>query len=423
MRMTQLFTRTARQSAEAETSLNAQLLTRAGYVSRLMGGVYNILPLGLLVLQNIEAIIREEMNAIGGQEVLLPILQPRELWQATGRWDTVDILYKLASDKENDLTLVATAEEVVTAAAAVFVHSWRDLPFAAYQIHTKFRREARPKSGMLRGREFRMKDMYSFARDEAGLNVFYERTIPAYQKIYARCGIGERTVLTMASGGIFSKYSHEFQTLSESGEDTIYRMPGGTLAINSEVLNDPYALAQIIPNYQSGDEQKLEAAKAIEVGNIFKLGTKYADALGMGYTDATGARQSVWMGCYGIGSTRLMGTIAECLGDKDGLVWPDYVAPMRLHLVSLARTPEEVAEADRLDATFRRAGITVLYDDRPDVQAGEKLSDADLLGLPHRLVISPRTLKEGKVEYKARVAHKDAAQLLSPEELINMLRA
>jgi len=416
MRFTQLFTRTLREVAKEETSRNAQLLIRAGYVNRLMAGAYSYLPLGLIVLNKIENIVREEMNAIGAQEVLMPALQPREIWETTKRWDSVDVLYKLDGQGEKDLALGPTHEEVVTPLVTGYVQSWRDLPQAVYQVQTKFRNEARPKAGLLRGREFRMKDMYSFHIDEADLSAFYEKTIPAYQNVYARCGIGDRTLLTFASGGMFSKYSHEFQTLTEYGEDTIYRMPGGKVALNQEVLDDPAALAEIIPNYKPGDEKQLESMRAIEVGNIFKLSTRFPDAFNAGYADKSGAKQKIWMGCYGIGPSRLMGTVVECLADDKGIVWPEALAPAKFHLVSLARDEADVAAVDAIYNTMREKGITVLYDDRADVQTGQKLNDADLLGMPHRLIVSPRTLKTNQLEYKSRTS--DEVQMLTLDQVL-----
>ncbi len=333
MRSSQLFTRTSRETNKSEVSRNAQLLTRAGYVQRLMAGVYQYLPLGLRVLNKIEDIIREEMNAIGGQEVLMPALHPRENWEKTGRWDKVDVLYRLSSDRtkpaEYDLALGPTHEETVTPLVAAFVHSYRDLPVAAYQIQTKFRNEPRPKSGLLRGREFRMKDMYSFHTDQADLDAFYERSIQAYVNVYKRCGVGAITLMTFASGGMFSKYSHEFQTVTPYGEDMVYRVPGTDLAINKEIMGDGEALREIIPNYKPGDEKNLKEEKAIEVGNIFKLGSRFTEAFNAQFADRDGSLKKIVMGCYGLGPSRLLGTIAECLSDDHGLIWPEAVAPYR----------------------------------------------------------------------------------------------
>ena len=419
MRLSQLYTRTRKEVSESDPSRNAQMLTKAGFVSRLMAGVYSYQPLGLRVLTKIEQIIREEMNAVGGQEVLMPALQPRENWDATSRWDAMDIMFRLKGAGDRDLCLGPTHEEIVTPLVAQYVRSYRDLPQMAYQIQTKFRNEARAKSGLLRGREFRMKDLYSFHTSEDDLKAYYEKVAVAYSKVYSRIGLGEITLKTFASGGVFSKYSHEFQTMTEYGEDTIYRVPGTDLAINKEIINDVEAVAGIIPNYKPGMEKELEEVRAIEVGNIFMLSTRFADAFGQTYMDAEGKPQKIWMGCYGMGPSRMMGTIAEVLSDDKGLVWPEGVAPYQVHLVALTREAADTAKADALYEQLTQAGIEVLYDDRQGPQAGEKLNDADLMGLPHRVLISAKTIAQNAVEYKPRKA--DKAELISVESLMSQL--
>lgn len=403
MRLSQSISKTSKDASQSDVSRNAQLLTRGGYINKLMAGVYSFLPLGLRSLNKIEQIIREEMDALGAQEVLMPALHPREIWDQTGRWDTVDVLFRFKGAGDRDLALGPTHEEVVTPLVTGFVHSYRDLPRAAYQIQTKFRNEARAKSGLLRGREFRMKDMYSFHATPEDLDAFYERALLAYKKIYDRCGLGAITLLTYASGGMFSKYSHEFQTVTPYGEDIIYRVPGKDIAINKEIIEDTEAMRSLIPGYDGG-KIELEEAKAIEAGNIFKLATRFPDAFGATYTDAAGTAQKIHMGCYGIGPSRLLGTIAECLGDDRGLVWPDEVAPYAVHLVSLARADEEIAACDAIYQQLLAQGVEVLYDDRHGLQAGEKLADADLIGIPNRLVVSKKTLAANGVEWKKRSA-------------------
>lgn len=417
MRFSQLVSRTLKHVDQSDVSINAQLLQKAGYVNKLMAGVYSYLPLGMKVLGNIENIIREEMNAIGGQEILMPALQPKDVWDTTGRWDAIDVLFKLKGAGDRDLALGPTHEEVVTPLVGSFIKSYRDLPQAVYQIQTKFRNEARAKSGLLRGREFRMKDLYSFHTTQADLDAYYERATQAYKNVYRRCGLGDITMFTYASGGAFSKYSHEFQTLTDSGEDIVYCIPGTDIAINKEIVDDAEAMASIRAAHGVGPEVKLEERKAIEVGNIFKLGTRFSDACGVKFTDADGQQKSAIMGCYGIGPSRVMGTIAECLSDDKGLVWPAEVAPFKVHLVSLAKNEEEAKACDKVYADLQAAGVTVLYDDRPDARAGEKLADAELLGMPHRILVSAKTLAEGKVEYKARQG--EAAQL---EKLDNLMK-
>ena len=375
---------------------------------------------GLRVLNHIETIIREEMDRIGGQEILMPALQPREIWDRTGRWDKVDVLFKLKGAGDRDLALGPTHEEAVTPLVTSFIRSYRDLPKVVYQIQTKFRDEPRAKSGLLRGREFRMKDMYSFHADEASLDEFYQKAIAAYQNIYRRCGIGSRTLLTYASGGTFSKYSHEFQTVTPYGEDVIYRIGGSDTAINKEIIGDESVLAELMPGYKVGDEAGLEELKAIEVGNIFKLGSRFTDAFSAQYTDSAGTQQKIVMGCYGLGPSRLMGTIAECLADEKGLVWPQEISPYRLHLVSLVREPGEIEQCNRIYDGLAAQGIEVLYDDRQGPQAGEKLADADLIGIADRIVVSRKTMAAGGVEWKTRLSNESA--VITLEKLHEVLR-
>lgn len=417
MRLSNLFTRTIKESAQGDISRNAQLLTRAGYIDQLMSGVYSFLPLGVRVLERIETIVREEMDRLGSQEILMPALQPREIWDVTTRWDNVDVLFKFKGAGDRDLALGPTHEEVVTPLVTRFVRSYRDLPVAVYQIQTKFRNEARPKSGLLRAREFRTKDMYSFHADEASLDDFYEKVIAAYRRVFSRCGIGLFTLLTHASGGVFSRYSHEFQTLTPFGEDVIYRIPGSEISINRELIEDASAVAEFLPGYR-GDKSNFEVLKSIEVANIFKLGSRFTDAFSAKYTEKSGTPGRIVMGCYGLGSSRVMGTIVECLADDKGPVWPEDVAPYRVHLVSLLQKAEEHEQCD--DVYRKLSGrMAVLYDDRQNLQAGEKLADADLIGFPHRVVVSRKTLTAGAVEWKPRSS--DDSQLLTVEKLSKVL--
>jgi len=419
MRFTQLVTKTAKQTAESDVSRNAQLLTRAGYVNRLMAGVYSYLPLGLRVLTKIENIIRDEMNKLGGQEILMPALHPKEIWDTTGRWD-MDILFHLKGAGDRDFALGPTHKETVTPLIGSFVKSYRDLPTAVYQIQTKFRNEARAKSGLLRGREFRMKDLYSFHTSQADLDAFYERAVQAYKNIFARCGLGETTVMTYASGGAFSKFSHEFQTITPYGEDLIYRIPGKDIAINKEILGEEEVLKELVPGHKAGEKPQLEELKSIEVGTFFKLGTRFTDAFGVKFTDETGKPQPVLMGCYGIGPSRVMGTIAEVLSDEAGLIWPSEVAPYQVHLITLARDEAERTASDELYAKMTAAGIEVLYDDRLGARAGEKLNDADLIGLPVRVLLSHKTLEKQSAEVKKRTAKE--AELIPLNKLLENLK-
>jgi len=420
IRVSHLFTRTSKETNQEDVSRNAQLLVRAGYVQRLMAGVYSYLPLGMRVLEKIESVIRQEMNAIGGQEVLMPALQPKDIWSTTGRWDKVDVLFKLMGAGDRELALGPTHEEVVTPLVTSFIKSYRDLPTNAYQIQTKFRNEARAKSGLLRGREFRMKDLYSFHASQECLDSFYEKAIEAYHKIFARCGLGSITLLTYASGGIFSKFSHEFQAVTPYGEDTIFRVPGTNVAINKEIIGETSALKELVPGYKEGDEKSFEEVKAIEVGNIFKLGTRFTEAFSARFTDSAGKQQPILMGCYGMGSSRVLGTIAECLSDERGLIWPSQIAPYQAALVSLAKDEAERAKADQIFNELIGAGIETFYDDRPDTRAGEKFGDADLIGLPYRVIVSGKTLAQNKVEFKAR--NSDQSSLVELSEAINKIK-
>ncbi len=399
MRQSHLFGKTLRDAPKDEPSANARLLEQAGYVEKLMAGVYSYLPLGLRVLKNIEQIIREEMNALGGQELLMPALHPKEIWDATGRWTLYGeehVMYQFVDSSGRFLGLGPTHEEVVTPLAKRDVMSYRDLPFSLYQFQTKFRSELRAKSGILRGREFLMKDLYSFHATEEDLNEFYEKSKEAYRKIFDRVGIGEQTILTFASGGSFSKYSHEFQTLTPAGEDTIYICRACKVAINDEIIKEQTTCPSC-----GAPKEKLEVAKAIEVGNIFPMKTRYSEAVGLTYKDQAGQDHPVMMGCYGIGLGRVMGTIVEVHHDDHGIVWPSSMAPFRLHLVRLGEDDVVRAEADRLYDGLTRANIAVLYDDR-DVSAGVKLNDADLLGMPVRVVVSKKTIEAGAHEWKDR---------------------
>jgi prolyl-tRNA synthetase len=401
MRRSQYFLKTTKHISKDEVSRNAQLLTRAGMVHQLMAGVYSYLPLGLRVLSKIENIIREEMNAIGGQELLLPALHPREVWDVTGRWDKIDVLFKLKGAGERDLALGPTHEEVVTPVGATVIQSYRDLPAAVYQIQTKFRNEARAKSGLLRGREFRMKDMYSFHATQEDLDAFYEKATAAYKRIYQRLGLGELTLRTFASGGAFSKYSHEFQTLTDSGEDLVYRLPNGD-AINEEIIGEKEAIADLIPGYRDGDEKKLATAKAIEVGNIFKLGTRFSEACGLTFADKDGKTKHPVMGCYGLGPSRVMGTIAEVLSDDAGLIWSMEIAPFHVGIINLR--PGDAGcdtAAAKLEDQLKAQGLDSLTDDR-DTSAGEKFADMDLIGLPWQATIGPKGVAAGEVEWKNR---------------------
>lgn len=415
MRSSHLFTRSSKNVPADETARNAQLLIQAGYIHKEMAGVYAYLPLGKRVLDNIAQIVREEMDAVGGQEVQMTTLQPRELWEKTDRWsdEKIDNWFKTKLKNGTELGVGLTHEEPIVDALKDFVSSYKDLPVAVYQIGLKFRNELRAKSGLLRGREFIMKDMYTFARTQAEHDELYEQIAVAYTRVYSRLGIGDVTYRTYADGGYFTtKFSDEYQTISPIGEDTIYVHEAKKIAINEEVYTDENLKKLGLK------KDELVKKKGVEVGNIFPLESKYSDALDMYYTDESGQKQSIIMGCYGIGVSRLVGMLAEHFADARGLVWPAAIAPFRVYLARLGDNEEVVIQADSLYELLQSKGHEVLYDDR-DVRPGEKFADADLLGIPYRVVISDKTAAGGTYEVKARTAT-EVAQL-SQVELIKML--
>lgn len=399
MRQSQLFTKTRREAPKDEISKNAQLLLRAGYIYKEMAGAYVFLPLGLKVFNNVMQLIREEMNAIGGQELLMTALQDKAVWEKTNRWndDVVDNWFKTKLKTGVEVGLGFTHEEPLTNLMREYISSFRDLPFSAYQFQNKFRNETRAKSGIMRGREFVMKDLYSFSRSQEEHDEFYEKAKAAYVRVFERAGLGEVTYVTFASGGTFSKYSHEFQTITDAGEDVIYIDKEKNIAINKEVYND-----EVLKDLGI-DKSKVVEAKAVEVGNIFGLGTKFSDAFDLNYLDEKGEKQRVVMGSYGIGPARLMGTVVEVLSDEKGIVWPVSIAPFRYHLVSLAPEDEEVKKlGEEIYYALTEKGIEVLYDDRVGPSAGEKFNDSDLLGIPTRIVVSKKVIEKGLLEVKDR---------------------
>lgn len=410
MKQSQLFTKTQKSAPADEVARNAKLLIRAGFVDKLQAGVYTYLPLGLRVLKKIETIIREEMNGAGGQEILMPSLQPKENWQTTGRWDTMDDLYKVSDSSGRENALGPTHEEIVVPLAKQFISSYRDLPFSTYQFQNKFRMELRAKSGILRGREFIMKDMYSFHRDEADMVIFYEQMKKVYTRVFARAGIGEETFLTYASGGSFSKYSHEFQTVTSAGEDTIYICDSCHVGVNKEIIED---LHNECPECHG---KNLRTETSVEVGNIFELKTKYSAPFNLSYKDNMGKDQTVVMGCYGIGLGRVLGTVVEVLGDDKGLVWPKSIAPFTVHLIEIARVDDTAVrtEAQNLYDALSKKGIEVLWDDR-ELRPGEKFAESDLLGIPYRVVVSAKTVGE-VFEVTERATGKN--EMLTFEEIV-----
>jgi prolyl-tRNA synthetase len=417
MRLSKLFTKTTKNVPAGEEARNAQLLIQAGFIHKEMAGVYAYLPLGLRVLENIKQIVREEMDGVGGQEVMMTTLQPRDIWEKTDRWDDarVDNWFKTKLKSGTELGVGLTHEEPIVDALSAYVSSYKDLPIYVYQIQNKFRNELRAKSGLLRGREFVMKDMYSLAHTQEEHEKLYDQAIEAYRRVYDRLGLGDVTYRTYADGGIFTdKFSDEFQTLSDIGEDTLYVDEAAKIAINEEIYNDEN-LAKL-----GLDKSKLVKKTGVEVGNTFHLETKYTDALDVRYTDEQGQQKSIIMGCYGIGISRLMGVLAEYFADERGLVWPEAVAPAKVYLARLGDDPALVKQADELYEKLDKAGIETLYDDR-GARPGEKFADADLLGIPYRLVISAKTQEAGKYELKVRQSTE--VNQVSEDEVLKSLGA
>ena len=412
MRVTNLFTKTSKTSPSDEVSKNAQLLIRAGFIHKEMAGVYDFLPLGKIVLDKIVQIIRKEMNAVGGNEISLTALQNPETWQASGRWsdEVMDVWFKTKLSNGREFGLAPTHEEPITKMMKNFINSYKDLPVYPYQFQTKFRAELRSKSGLMRGREFLMKDLYSFSESREQHDEFYEKISQAYARVFSRLGLGDFTYKTFASGGSFSKFSHEFQTVSPVGEDTIYISDEKKIAINEEVLTDE-VLAEL--NLRRED---LREEKAVEVGNIFTLGYKFSEALGLKFIDRDGAEKPVFMGSYGIGPSRVMGMIAEHFSDDKGLVWPENVAPAKVYLVQIGDRSKQLAE--EIYKELQAKGIEVLFDDR-EVRPGQKFADAELMGIPYRVTVSDRLMESNSFELVERVSGE--LKILNRDELLEKL--
>ncbi len=408
MLQSQIFTKTQKENPKDEKSVNAILLQRAGFIYKEMAGVYSFLPMGLMVLNKISNIVREEMQALGSQEVDMAILQPKALWQKTDRWDKgigLEVMYKVKD--ETEVGLGPTHEEMLTDIIKNHVESFEDLPLSVFQIQTKFRKEARAKSGLLRGREFIMKDLYSFHSSTDDFKEFYEKAKQAYLNIFERCGL--KAIITEASGGDFTKdFTHEFQVISEVGEDTIYYCDCGGFSQNEEVFDNKITKCSVCG-------KELQKAKSIELSHIFSLGTKYSEPLGAFFTDKNGVKAPIIMGCYGIGISRLMGVIVEANNDNKGIIWPKTVAPFACHLLPiLSGKPEQdekiLEKANSVYNDLQKRGIAVLYDDRSKKSAGEKFADADLIGCPIRIVVSQKTIDQNCIEIKER--NKDKTEFI-----------
>lgn len=423
MKQSQFFYKTQKDLPKDEPSINAQLLIRGGFIDKLSAGVYSYLPLGLGVMTKIENIIREELQKIGAQEILMPAMHPKENWMITGRWDTMTDLYKV-KEGDKEIALGPTHEEVVVPLAKKYIQSFQDLPttqeseysLSLFQFQTKFRKELRAKSGLLRGREFMMKDLYSFHRNEQDLDVFYNKVEDAYKNIFQRLEIWDKIYYTYASGGTFSEYSHEYQLLTPAGEDTIHICQkclanGIRIAVNKEIKEKT-------PKCPKCGEDDFAEAKAIEVANIFKLMTKFSGPFELSYTDPEGKKQPVIMGCYGMGLGRIMGAITEVYNDENGIIWPKEIAPFDIHLISLQGKGEDILEkADQLyQEISQNSNFSVLYDNREET-AGKKFADSDLIGIPLRVVISSRSLESQSVEVKQR--DQNQGELIKIEDFCN----
>ena len=411
MRLSKNFTRTIKQAPADEVARNAQLLIRAGYVHKTMAGVYSYLPLGLKVVKNIKQIVREEMNKIDSQELVMSTLQRKETWQETGRWsdELVDVWFKSKLQDGTEVGFGWTHEEPIVDLLRNYLKSYKDLPISVYQFQNKLRNELRAKSGIMRGREFVMKDMYSVHASKEDLDKYYNAVIEAYKRCYDRFGIGDETYVTFASGGAFTKFSHEFQTICDAGEDYIYLHRGKNIAVNEEVLDDAVKELGI-------DRSELERVKTAEVGNIFNFGTQKSEEMRLVFTDTEGVEQYAYMGSYGIGITRVMGVIVEKFADDKGLVWPENIAPAKVYLVQIGS--QSRTTADELYQKLQSAGIETIYDDR-DERPGVKFADAELLGIPYRVTVSDRLLDDGKWEVSTRQTGEQ--RLLTTDELLATL--
>lgn len=411
MRVSKLFTKTLREAPADEVAKNAQLLIRAGFVYKEMAGAYAYLPLGIRVVEKIKQIVREEMNAIDSNELIMTSLQRKDVWEKTGRWsdETVDIWFKTKLKDDTEVGLGWSHEEPIVEMMKQYVRSYKDLPSSLYQFQTKMRNEIRAKSGIMRGREFIMKDMYSFHSSAEDLEAYYNQTIEAYKRVYDRLGIGDDTYVTFASGGAFTKFSHEFQTICEAGEDVIYLHREKNIAVNEEVIDEAVKELGI-------ERSELEKVKTAETGNIFNFGTQKTDEMGLYFTGEDGTQQSLHIGSYGIGITRAMGVIAEKLSDDKGLVWPKSIAPYAVYLVSIGQNG--LAEAEKVYEQLTQAGIEVLFDDR-DERPGAKFADAELMGIPLRLTVSDRGIEAGEYELTDRASGE--TQGVKPGDLIDRL--
>lgn len=414
MRQSDLFTKTRKETPADEVAKNAQLLIQAGYIHKEMAGVYAFLPLGLKVIENIKQIVREEMNKIDSQELIMTNLQNSGIWKTTDRWSdkNVDVWFKTNLQNDTELGLAWSHEEPILNMINNHVNSYKDLPTSVYQFQTKLRNELRAKSGIMRGREFVMKDMYSFHSDEEDMDQYYNRATEAYHKVYERLGLGNETFKTFAGGGSFTKFSHEFQTICEAGEDTLYINEDKSVAVNEEVLDDAAEEIDI-------DKDELNPVTSAEVGNIFKFGTEKSEKMDVNFVNQDNQKKPIYLASYGIGITRIMGVIAEKFSDDNGLIWPKNISPYDAHLISLVHEKEERNKTNKIYKKLKQSDLEILYDDRREAQAGEKFADSDLIGIPLRIIISDSNLEKGKAEIETRA--KQETNYVDLENLVSYL--
>jgi prolyl-tRNA synthetase len=413
MRQSKLFYKTSKQAPKEAEVISHKLLTRADFVSQLSSGIYSFLPLGWKVHQKIEKIIREEMERIGGQEIFLPALQPRNLWEETGRWKNMaPPLFKLKDAHQKDLALGSTHEEVITDLIRKRIKSWRDLPLYLFQIQTKFRNEMRATGGLLRTREFIMKDLYSFNSSEKEAEDFYQKVKKAYFKIFKRCGLKTISVEAV-SGTIGGKFSNEFMVEAEIGENKCLLCKKCDFAANVEKVGEIKSCPVC--------GCKLGTKNYIEVGHIFYLGDDYSKKMSALFVDKDGKSKPILMGCYGIGLGRLMATIVEVNHDEKGIIWPKEVSPFQVHLIRIDNNGRGKRISEKIYQNLQKDEIEVLYDDRADKTPGEKFAEADLIGIPLRLVLSEKTLSKNSVEIKKR--NEKVLRLVKIEKLDSFLKS
>lgn len=414
MRQSQLFTKTRREAPADETAKNAQLLIRAGFINKEMAGVYSLLPLGLKAVNNIKKIISEEMEKLGSQEIVMSTLQNKETWEKTDRWDDekVDVWFKSKLKNESEVGFGWSHEEPITEMVKFHISSYQDLPICVHQFQNKLRNEVRAKSGIMRCREFVMKDMYYFAPTEEDNTNFYNKTIETYKRIFERVGLGDFTYITSASGGVFTdKFSHEFQTICEAGEDNIYVNDKENIVLNEDVYNK-----ETLEKIGMKKEEDFKKKKAAEIGNIFNFGKKKSEQMDLYFKDKDGEKKPVYLSSYGIGITRLLGVLVEVFGDEKGIVWPESVAPFKFHIIEIPSEKTEVREM--AEKIYKEIGVEqALYDDR-NLRAGEKFADADLLGMPYQIIISEKNVGSQKLELKHRKTGE--VKMISEDELKNL---